>query len=227
MEINWLWTFTTPSSIGTGIAATWLTDHLIAMRDGKPWLGGDAVKGAIRMSGERLVRWLCPETPAEEEDRSVSQHPALQRLFTWNPGTTGGADYRYLPAIPQSPAAVTPLIRFSTAVEPGRSTAKDKTLRSRQLAPRQYSFSMRIVGLGGDWTASDSPDSLDLRLLVAALLACDAVGGGRSGGLGEVTVSNLTVTGAASIPWAECSEQDITIMRHHLLAGFAPRSPHA
>src|ERR1039458_4207656 len=65
-----------------------------------PEVSGDAIKGAIRGSAERMVRWLIhPRELPEQEDNSWPRHPALRRIFAWKSlEPTGGrlpASYRF------------------------------------------------------------------------------------------------------------------------------------
>lgn len=227
MEITWTWTFRTPFSIGSGMSAAWEIDHLIAMRNGQPLLRGDACKGAIRMSAERLVRWLYPQTPGEEDDqeaRSFSRHPALRRIFE---PQAQGPNYTFHFAKPLAAGGIEPAVRFATAIEEGKGVAKEHTLRSRQVAPAEYAYSARVEVRGGVFSDPQGQDYKDLMLLLTAIVCCDAIGGKRGGGLGEVAISNLGLTLPCFAAGNLLEAQTIEVLREYVMQGVVRHEPAA
>src|SRR5881397_143318 len=97
LAIQCHWKLLGPLHAGTGLSRGGYADRLIRRdADGNPFLPGDAVKGAIRMSAERLLRWLHPQFPIrEEEDKSLPTHPILRRIFQPD---DSGVFYHFAPA---------------------------------------------------------------------------------------------------------------------------------
>src|SRR4051794_299744 len=76
------WSLEGPLHAGTGLSRGGFADRLICRRsDGTAFLRGDAVKGAIRMSAERLLHWLVPDAEPEDEDKSFPKNAVLRRIF--------------------------------------------------------------------------------------------------------------------------------------------------
>jgi len=205
------WKLEGPLHAGTGLSRGGGADRLIR-RDqaGKPFIPGDSVKGTLRMSAERLLRWLHPDFARKEEKlKSLPTHSALIRVFNSN---EHDVFYRFAPA-----AAVhrnEPFHISSTAMDRESRTARSETLRTIEASSRLDEFSVRISGEGGDWSEAGSRDSLDGLLLAAALLAADSIGGKRGSGYGRLLVSDYAAEGCS---WPDLSNCDtILALQRHL-----------
>lgn len=202
MILTCTWKLDGPLHAGTGLSRGGYADRLIR-RDpaGRPFIPGDAVKGAVHMSAERLLRWLLPDFEHKEEElKSVPTHPALQRLF--NPDEQD-VFYRFEPA-----RAVHRNDSFrisSTALDRDSRTARTETLRTIEASSRLDEFAVRIYGEGGDWSGSGSRDSLDGQVLAAALIAADSIGAKRGIGYGRLLVSDYAAAGCS---WPDLTNPD-------------------
>jgi len=158
-------------------------------RNGQPFIPGDAVKGAIRGSAERLVRWLGVVL-GEEEDNSAPKHPALRRLFA-----SGGDG----PGIRFEPAKFLgggELVRVSqTAINSDTGVARHATLRVSESWSPGAEFHVTATGRA----AALKPDSDEILLLTAAIVGVEQVGGRRSVGAGGVELSNLSISGGQKV----------------------------
>ena len=189
-EITARWTVPTPLHLGTGLSHAGVADRTIR-RDaaGLPIIPGDAVKGAIRSLAERAVRWLGPDTRPESEDDSRPTHPALRRIFS---PAHYAPQYRFPAAVHQHGGQLCSLA--STAIDLGSGVAKNETLRVTESWSAGATFAVRIAGRGGAWHRPDSPDYLDLVLLLTALVSLDAIGGRKGTGQGSLQISALAIT---------------------------------
>ncbi|MEP6715743.1 MAG: hypothetical protein ABJC09_09210 [Terriglobia bacterium] len=177
------------------------TDETDAAADYRevPEIAGDAIKGAIRGSAERIVRWLVPPGRAkemqEETGDSRPKHPALRRIFAWQsllgPGTPSVPSYRF--GAPKYVAGGMISDIASTAVGPD-GIAKARTLRVIELCSAGASFSFSIDGKAGEWDKPESRDSLDLILLAASIQATSHIGGKKGNGLGETHFYGLSIS---------------------------------
>jgi hypothetical protein len=173
-----------------------------------PEITGEAVKGAIRGSAERIVRWLIHPRPLEEEkDNSIPRHPALRRIFACRlssehtlgalppcqglEGTAGRPPAAYRFSAPRYLGGGRLCATASTAINPERGVAEESTLRVMQHWSAHAYFAVTIDGRGGEWDDISSRDYLDLVLLVAAFAATAQVGGKKGNGLGETAVGDL------------------------------------
>ena len=169
-----------------------------------PEISGEAVKGSIRGSAERIVRWLIqPKDPIEkqffekklleEEDNSLPRHPALQRIFAWQSlnGRDGNPPASYRFSTPRYLEGGRLFATATTAINAESGVAEKNTLRVMQHWSANAYFAVTIDGRGGDWANVASQDYLDLVLLVAAFVATAQVGGKKGNGLGETTAGSL------------------------------------
>jgi len=216
-ELTAKWYIAAPLHVGTGLSRASIADRTVRLiRDpvtGEmiPVVPGDAVKGAVRGSAERLVRWLAPDLADEEEDHSLPVAPALRRIFRSAPGAPF---YRLYPATYIKGGKA--FTRTSTAIERGTGVAKGETLRTTQAWAQGSEFSIRIAGRGGKWDQVDSPERRDLGLLVAALVAVDLLGGKKGTGHGVCKISGLVIEPAGLLP-DFTSGQQMTELRQLLL----------
>src|ERR1017187_2779010 len=112
LEITCFWKRDGPLHAGTGLSRMGYADRLIRRNpDGQAFIPGDAVKGTVRMSAERLLRWLLPDAEAEKEDKSAPTHPVLRRLFQPD---EYGVFYRFAPALYRTVKPVDPVRISST-----------------------------------------------------------------------------------------------------------------
>lgn len=208
------WSFASPFHVGTGLTRPGV-DRAVRTRERlrsddededdagslptvkvSPELYGEAFKGAVRGSAERIVRWLMPGGSAEESDNSsIPQHPALRRIFAGQHGSVRGqwpTTYRF--SQPRYLDGGTPGKFAATAIDPERGAAKEHTLRVMEQWSANAYFAVTIDGRGGSWNQNESRDYLDLVLLVAAFVATSHVGGKKGNGLGETAISGLDLS---------------------------------
>ncbi len=184
-QIRWefIWQFRSPLHLGTGLSQPGFADRIIRRNGrGEIEMAGDAVKGAIRLSAERLVGWSGVSQPAENDEDSELRHPALKRIFV----NADGRRFRFQPAI----AAVHTFRSASTAIEESTGTAKHDTLRIVENVASGSEFNVVITADGPG--VSDA----DVELLTVSILLTAAIGGRRTAGLGQLECKNLTIKGA-------------------------------
>jgi CRISPR/Cas system CSM-associated protein Csm3 (group 7 of RAMP superfamily) len=185
IEITWKWCFSGALQIGTGLAKAGDADRLIRLENGQPFIPGDAVKGAIRGSAERLVRWLGAVLP-EDDDSSTPKHPALIRLFA------SGGDGPWIRFEPASFVSGGKLMHVSqTAIYPDTGAARHASLRISESWSRGAEFEVKATGRGVALT----PRSDEILLLAAAIVGVEQVGGRRGIGAGAVELRDLRVAG--------------------------------
>ncbi len=190
LRIEWVWRLDGPLHIGSGLSRIGHADRLIRRdRDRRPHLPGDAVKGAIRMSAERLLRWLDSETGLEPEDKSLPSHPITRRIF--NPSDEG-AYYRFLPG--ELPANAAPFTISSTALSAESRVARTETLRTIEASSRLDQWLIKIEAEGGNWEDQESQDWKDCLFLLAAIVSADNIGGKRGSGFGRVALQDAPLS---------------------------------
>lgn len=218
-QLTATWAFASPFHIGTGLSGSGADRTVRAhrrYRDGRdpddrtpeggiviPEISGDAFKGAVRGSAERMVRWLVhPRGLEEGTDDSWPRHPALRRIFAWQalgtPGEAPPAAYRF--STPSYLGGGTAGSVASTAIHPERGVAAEKTLRVMEQWSADAYFGLTIDGRGGRWQEADSRDYLDLTLLVAALVAASQAGGKKGNGMGWTQVHGLAMQPPVKLP---------------------------
>ena len=169
----------------------------IAKRFITPDLTGEAIKGSIRGSAERILRWLiAPEMPEglpEGELDSLPKHPALQRIFAAQSlaRANGMRPPLYRFASPRFLDGGKLMVQAGTAINPSQGTAEENTLRVSQNWSANAFFALTIEGRGGAWEDPDSLDYQDLMLLVSAFAAASQIGGRKGSGMGETAISDL------------------------------------
>ena len=196
LTIKFTWTTRTPLRIHTGMARAGSVDRTVRARDRKPVLPGEAVKASIREAAERILRWQSKSTLAEKRDTSIPTHPALQRLFA--PESVKGnysahaspARYYFRSCVASYVPSNDRMEITSTAINDETGTAQDNMLRTIELWRPGIVFDNVIETTGGDWR-DGKPDRLDLSLLLMAITAVDAIGGGWGVGCGELGLSGL------------------------------------
>jgi CRISPR/Cas system CSM-associated protein Csm3 (group 7 of RAMP superfamily) len=206
LDLKCFWKLEGPLHAGTGLSRRGYADRLIR-RDfnDRPFIPGDAVKGAIRMSAERLLRWLVRDARPELSDKSLPTHPVMERIFR---PTDTGVFYHFGPARFRSEDEPRDSFLISTtALDAGTRIARDETLRTIEASSRSDEFEVVITAEGGDW----SPQSQDLRdgqFLAAALLATDCIGGKRGTGYGRLVVLDPS-SSAAGISFSDLEKTEI------------------
>ena len=189
-EFTARWTIPMPLHLGTGLSLRGIADRTIRLDpDGKPLIPGDAVKGGVRSLAERAVRWLAPQTKPETEEDSRPAHPALRRIFA---PAHYAAQYRFPAATYRNGGQRSALA--GTAIDLATGVAKNETLRTIEHWSAGATFAVRISGRGGTWDDVESPDYLDLTLLLTALISLDALGGHKGTGQGALQISQLELT---------------------------------
>jgi CRISPR/Cas system CSM-associated protein Csm3 (group 7 of RAMP superfamily) len=149
-----------------------------------PVIPGEAVKGAVRSSAERLVRWLAASHVKDEsKDHSRPGHPALTRLFRGD-AVKNGPTVRFYAAEYVSGGGLTR--RSSTKIALKSGAAEEHTLRIMDEWSEGARFRLRIQGWGADWIVPQTPAWWDLGLMIAAALSVDGLGGKKGSGLGSV-----------------------------------------
>src|SRR5208337_1986979 len=146
LTIEFTWGLVTPSHVGTGLSQVGYVDRLVRSWDGCPYLPGDAVKGAIRASAERLYRWLDPNAPKEAaaEPSSVPDNAVLRRIFAPQLARESNSNspiYRFHPARSKDRPRKIP--RAGTAIETVTGTAKEQSLRVIETWDNEFVFDLR------------------------------------------------------------------------------------
>lgn len=214
ITIKFEWTAQGPTHVGTGISRLGHADRLIRCDwEHRPVIPGDAVKGAIRGTAERLLRWLLPGTPQGPEESSMPDHPVLRRIFA---PQEISQFYRFQPAslVHGSPNLVVTV--SSTAIDYQSGTAKTDSLRTMESLVRKASFQGIIKAYNGDWSNSNSPDYWDLMFLWAAILATDGVAGKKGAGYGRVLLSNPSCESDVPHPKELKNPETIARLREYL-----------
>jgi hypothetical protein len=207
LVIEATWSFPEAVHIGTGLSREGAADRLIRVERRRkkrlsadddqpddlekwdprdlievPLIPGDAVKGAIRGSAERVVRWLVPDLREEAADHSLPEHPAVGRIFA----SQAQPFYRFSAARYIDRSGGRKARISGTAINSETGIAKEETLRVMESWGGGASFQFLIEGFGGHWKDADSTDHLDLALLLAAFLSTTSVGGRKGAGYGFV-----------------------------------------
>ena len=204
IEVKFQWTFTGPLHVGTGLSSSGYADRLVRLRHGVPEIPGEAVKGAIRGSAERLARWLGGLDGLEAEDNSIPRNRVLSRIFA--PGEEAPF-YRFQPAKFAEGGAKG---RISGTAIGVNGVALDETLRTIEIWGRGATFQVAIAGYGGSWNQEQTADWCDLLFLRAAVLATEGVGGKKGIGYGQLTCSALIDCEALA------RAETIGLLREHL-----------
>ncbi len=222
LTIRFTWKVETPLHVGTGMSRAGYVDRVVRSHDGRPYLPGDAVKGAIRGSAERLYHWLVPtaKPEADDEKSSLPRNGVLCRIFapealkasTYAEPAASSAAYRFPPSLSLDPAKTDR--SASTRIDSETGAAMGHTLRFIERWVRVETFPIAIEASGGDWARE--PDFLDLQFLFMAVLCADAVGGKRGIGYGRVEIRGLPAI-LAGIDRATLAERaTVEAVRSHL-----------
>jgi len=217
LSINCTWALRAPLHVGTGLSRGGYIDRLIRVDSNKaPFLPGDAIKGAIRMSAERLLRWLVPDAPMEDDDKSLPTNPVLRRIFQ---SSDNGVYYRFPPARRVGEHADESVSTYSsTAIEKESRTARNDTLRTTEISSRLDKFQLEFYAEGGDWSVPGSRDWNDALFLCAAIAATEAIGGKRGIGLGALILESPECS-TPSLDFALLRQPEyISKLRDHLSA---------
>ena len=186
--------FSQPFHLGTGLSQPGVADRTIGLdKEGQPVLRGDAVKGAIRSSAERLVRWLLTPKQAgeeleEQDDHSLPPAGSLDRIFRGGASETA-AFYRFDAAKFLGGGQLQQIA--STRIDPKTGVAANQTLRILQSWTPGARFRISIRGFQGNWDQPTHADYFDLTLLVAALVCTGSLGGRKGSGHGALQLSSL------------------------------------
>jgi CRISPR/Cas system CSM-associated protein Csm3 (group 7 of RAMP superfamily) len=186
VELNFHWTFTGPLHMGTGLSAAGYADRLVRLVNGVPQIPGEAVKGAIRGSAERIARWLEGIEELEAEDNSAPRNRVLQRLFA---SGEKAAFYRFQGANFTGGGTKT---RVSATAIGENGVALDETLRTVEVWSRGADFEVVIRGYQGSWDDEQTDDWRDLLFLKAAIMATEGLGGKKGIGYGQLACCGLS-----------------------------------
>jgi CRISPR/Cas system CSM-associated protein Csm3 (group 7 of RAMP superfamily) len=192
--VEFTWTTKTPLRVHTGLARSGGVDRAVRERNDSPVLPGEAVKAAIREAAERILRWQGKYKMKEEEARSIPMHPLLLRIFAPHSASSDGAmssaRYFFRSSIATKESIIDKMEVTSTAINEETGTSKDNMLRSIEIWRPGIQFDLEIEGVNGDWSVGRL-DHKDLCLLLMAIAATDAIGGGWGIGCGELALSDL------------------------------------
>jgi CRISPR/Cas system CSM-associated protein Csm3 (group 7 of RAMP superfamily) len=200
VKVTFTWKIRGSLHIGTGMSRLGDVDRIIRLdRQGEPAIEGEQLKGAIRGSAERLIRWLG--AASEPKCDSYPQHPVMRRLFAPRPD----ALVRFEAA--QLKNTLTLNRVASTSIHHDSGTAQDKTLRVIETVQRGATFSC-CVSLYGDWSAAQARH--DILFLCAAVLCTDSIGSRAGSGFGVVECESI----ACSVPdWPDiASPQTVQLL---------------
>ena len=216
LTVTFTWRIDGPLHVGDGMSRAGYADRLVRKRDGSLILPGDAVKGAIRGSAERLAAWLLAQqglSQAEErEDHSVPRNRVVERIFAPLELPGAGACYRFRPG----KAEGKPRTIAATQIDDDSGVADDDTLRIIEVAPRGLTFDLGIQGWGGAWDDETSRDRDDLLFLGAAILAADGIGGKRGIGCGRIVCEQIDLGVAGVTRDHLCSWEVVGKLSKHL-----------
>jgi CRISPR/Cas system CSM-associated protein Csm3 (group 7 of RAMP superfamily) len=187
LKIEWQWTLKGQFHIGAGIGRVGYADSILRKDgQGKFFIPGDAVKGAVREGAERFLHWLWPARCTVSPSTSFPDHPLIEALFAPPPDKPF---YRFLSGKQNGDQSMR---MSSTAIRNATGVADDTTLRIIETLPPKTAFTVSITGEGGEWLTEGGADRMALIFLLAALYTVEAVGGKRGVGHGEVAVEGLT-----------------------------------
>jgi CRISPR/Cas system CSM-associated protein Csm3 (group 7 of RAMP superfamily) len=188
VTVTFTWKIRGSLHMGTGMSRLGDVDRLIRLdRHGEPSIEGEQIKGAIRGSAERLIRWLGGADQAAKD--SYPRHPVIQRLFAPRPDALVRFEPAQLQDTPEIQGTPTVTRIASTSIDHESGAAAAKTLRAIEAVKRGASFSCRI-SLYGDWSSPQSRS--DILFLCAAVLCSDAIGSRAGSGFGIVDCGSIT-----------------------------------
>ena len=169
LEAKWTWAVDTAMHLGSGLSRAGFADRLI-QRDaqGNPRLPNDAVKGALRMSAERVAAWLGASQEAfyhENEPYAPATRP-MQLLF----GETSGYSAGRLTDRTRTRSRVV----SSTAIDAESGTARHDTLRNIEFL-NSADLAFECAAQFELIPAAESSEFVET-LLAATLAATDNVG---------------------------------------------------
>ncbi|MCL5808193.1 MAG: RAMP superfamily CRISPR-associated protein [Deltaproteobacteria bacterium] len=190
LQIAWTWQVKGQFHIGAGIGRVGYADSILRCdANGRIFIPGDAVKGAVREAAERLLFWLVPSRGTDIPQTSYPdpEYPILQTFFAPPPGRPF---YRFSPGrIVGGPQAMRPA---STAIDNATGVADDTTLRILETLPPNVSFKPSVTGEGSNWSPQGKVERMNLIFLLAAILSTEVVGGKKGIGHGEMAVKDLS-----------------------------------
>lgn len=189
LKIKWVWKLKGQFHIGTGIGRVGYADSILRKDgEGNFFIPGDAVKGAVRESAERLMHWLLPDREKNEPSTSFPDLPLLKSVFAPQPEKTF---YRFYPGRPFGaiPSIMCPA---STAIKNANGVADDATLRITETLAPDVTFHVSLTGENGTWNTENISDKMTVLFLLASILVTESIGGKKGVGHGEVTVGSLS-----------------------------------
>lgn len=183
VELSWTWATESPLHCGGGLSRPGVADRLIQrMSDGRPFIPGDAVKGALRMSAEQIAAWLDRETQYEDREPVEPTKLALALVFG------GNADAHFTAATPNQQAdSPSAFVFASTKIDSDSGTADDQMLRKTEALNPGCQFDARVTVHFDDSLDGKQVDAA-VTLLAAALAATEHVGAKGGIGWGRVGV---------------------------------------
>ncbi|OGL45037.1 MAG: hypothetical protein A2161_03250 [Candidatus Schekmanbacteria bacterium RBG_13_48_7] len=212
IEIKFQWKINFPLHVGTGISRINRADRLIKMKNGFPYIPGEAVKGAIRGNAERIAAWFF----SKSKPQPLSTHPVIERIFSPKDDSTY---YKFHPADCAGGATASKTVSF-TAIDSDSGIALDESLRTIEALCRNSIFKVRVSCLSGSWDQNQSRDWEDLRFLLAAILATDAVAGRKGIGFGRVQCifDDKEICGILISDFAK--EEIVHLIRNHMISSI-------
>ena len=203
--VSWTWTFESPVHCGAGLSRPGVADALIlrdprvAGMDAPPWLTGDAVKGALRMSAEQVASWLGKSQTYEAGEPAEPKARPLALLFGGDAMAHVGMPQRII----AGDATQTRVqVLASTAIDRSTGTADPQSLRQIEALFGAEQFRIEV---SVDVDASDA--KAVETLLLAAVSATEVVGAKGGIGWGRVKHTDVIVrrgeTQLTPAEWAE------------------------
>ncbi|MGA2185408.1 MAG: RAMP superfamily CRISPR-associated protein [Bryobacteraceae bacterium] len=178
IQIQATWTFDTALHVGSGLSSPAYADRIVRRSSisGAAEIDGDGIKGAIRLSAERLCRWYA-EHAVENGVSSATAHPILNRIFR----NSGVVRWRFQPS---ASAGVDRFRVAATAINADSGVADSRTLRVIENFASGAAFDVTIEAKGGEFDS-------DVRFLILALVLTESLGGKRTSGLGRISCSRV------------------------------------
>lgn len=201
VQINLKARFATPFSVGTGVLGGTTADKpLLKDAAGVPYLPGSALKGLLRHETEKIVRALWGDEAVCRSPNSATMcpqnRPQIQpfcpvcRIFgsPWRPSSLRFSDLKV--EMSNREVAKKTDLRFGVSISRYRNATVEERLYTIEVASTAQAlfFQGTIEGY--------LPNEEGLRLLalvLVALRAVEAAGGGKSRGLGSVKLEATTV----------------------------------
>jgi len=205
IDLTWTWALKSPLHPGSGHELPGYADRLVQKdADGNPFIPGDAVKGALRLSAEEVARWLGVGNLYDTSGGGPGDKPPepgwapLAALFG------GKAQAHFSPISIQKGATR----RIASTALDADGRAKDETLRTIEVVDAGASLSGRVEV----WVADELAKAVET-LLVAALAATESLAGKAGIGWGRVDLCDVKLAGRSVVPDQVCSKERLEALK--------------